>query len=63
MAEVIKYGLIRDAQFFAWLERHMAELMQLDEAVLSEAIYRSCQNKADVVAKTSTSKANAPCLI
>ena len=51
VAEVIKYGLIRDAQFFDWLERHMAKLMQLDEAVLSEAIYRSCQNKADVVAK------------
>ena len=51
VAEVIKYGLIRDAQFFDWLERHMAQLMQLDEAVLSEAIYRSCQNKADVVAK------------
>ncbi|CAN6135128.1 AroB 3-dehydroquinate synthetase [Methylophilaceae bacterium] len=51
VAEVIKYGLIRDAQFFDWLERHMAQLMQLDEAVLSEAIYRSCQNKADLVAK------------
>jgi 3-dehydroquinate synthase len=51
VAEVIKYGLIRDALFFDWLERQMAKLMQLDEAVLSEAIYRSCQNKADVVAK------------
>ena len=51
VAEVIKYGLIRDAKFFDWLERHMAQLMQLDESVLSEAIYRSCQNKADVVAK------------
>ena len=51
VAEVIKYGLIRDAQFFDWLEGNMAKLMQLDEAVLSEAIYRSCQNKADVVAK------------
>ena len=51
VAEVIKYGLIRDAQFFDWLERQMGQLMQLDEAVLSEAIYRSCQNKADVVAK------------
>ena len=51
VAEVIKYGLIRDAQFFDWLERQMPQLMQLDEAVLSEAIYRSCQNKADVVAK------------
>jgi len=51
VAEVIKYGLIRDADFFDWLEVNMAKLMQLDEKVLSEAIYRSCQNKADVVAK------------
>ena len=51
VAEVIKYGLIRDADFFDWLEVNMAKLMQLDEQVLSEAIYRSCQNKADVVAK------------
>ena len=48
VAEVIKYGLIRDADFFDWLEVNMAKLMQLDEQVLSEAIYRSCQNKADV---------------
>jgi 3-dehydroquinate synthase len=51
MAEVIKYGLIRDADFFDWLELNMASLMQLNGAVLSYAIYRSCQNKADVVAK------------
>lgn len=51
MAEVIKYGLIRDADFFDWLENNMASLMQLSEQELSYAIYRSCQNKADVVAK------------
>ncbi len=51
VAEVIKYGLIRDADFFDWLETNMASLMHLDEQVLSYAIYRSCQNKADVVAK------------
>ncbi|MDP3088055.1 MAG: 3-dehydroquinate synthase [Methylotenera sp.] len=51
VAEVIKYGLIRDADFFDWLETNMASLMQLNEQVLSYAIYRSCQNKADVVAK------------
>jgi len=51
VAEVIKYGLIRDAVFFDWLEANMASLMHLDEQVLSYAIYRSCQNKADVVAK------------
>jgi 3-dehydroquinate synthase len=50
IAEVIKYGLIRDADFFDWLEINMHKLMALDEAVTSFAIYRSCKNKAEVVA-------------
>ena len=50
LAEVIKYGLIRDADFFAWLERNMQQLVALDAEALSYAIYRSCQNKAEVVA-------------
>jgi 3-dehydroquinate synthase len=50
MAEVIKYGLIRDAEFFNWLEAHIEQLMALEESAISEAIFRSCQNKADVVA-------------
>ena len=50
VAEVIKYGLIRDADFFEWLEVNMRKLMGLDEAVTMCAIYRSCQNKAEVVA-------------
>lgn len=50
VAEVIKYGLIRDADFFDWLETNIHALMQLDDAVTSYAIYRSCQNKAEVVA-------------
>jgi 3-dehydroquinate synthase len=51
MAEVIKYGLIRDVEFFNWLEAHIEQLMALEESAISEAIYRSCQNKADVVAR------------
>jgi len=51
MAEVIKYGLIRDAEFFDWLEGHIEQLMALDEQAITEAIYRSCKNKADVVAR------------
>lgn len=51
VAEVIKYGLIRDADFFDWLEQNMQSLMKLDEQVMSYAIYRSCQNKAEVVAR------------
>lgn len=51
VAEVIKYGLIRDADFFEWLEQNIESLMQLDEQVVSYAIYRSCQNKAEVVSR------------
>ena len=50
LAEVIKYGLIRDADFFLWLERNISQLVNLDATALSYAIYRSCQNKAEVVA-------------
>lgn len=50
LAEVIKYGLIRDEDFFLWLERNILDLVALDFAALSYAIYRSCQNKAEVVA-------------
>lgn len=49
VAEVIKYGLIRDADFFDWLETNISKLMALDEAVITYAIYRSCKNKAEVV--------------
>jgi 3-dehydroquinate synthase len=50
LAEVIKYGLIRDAEFFAWLERHMERLLAREPAALAEAIERSCRHKAEVVA-------------
>jgi 3-dehydroquinate synthase len=51
LAEVIKYGLIVDADFFAWLEKHIDELVQRDKAALQHAILESCKTKADVVAK------------
>ncbi len=51
LAEVIKYGLIWDAEFFAWLEANMQKLLALDEAAISHAIYRSCEIKAQVVAQ------------
>ena len=50
IAEVIKYGLIRDPDFFAWLETNMHLLMGRNPQALSYAIYRSCQTKAEVVA-------------
>ena len=50
LAEVIKYGLIRDPEFFAWLESNMDKLVGRDAEALAYAIHRSCQNKAEVVA-------------
>lgn len=50
LAEVIKYGLIRDADFLRWLTMHMEGLRARDPALLAEAIARSCKNKAEVVA-------------
>ena len=51
LAEVIKYALLGDADFLAWLEQHMDALVQGDEAALAEAVYRSCAHKARIVAK------------
>jgi len=50
MAEVIKYGLINDADFFEWLEENMEALMARDLVLLAEAIRRSCADKAQIVA-------------
>jgi 3-dehydroquinate synthase len=50
IAEIIKYGLIRDPAFFEWLEQNMTQLLARDRSVLNEAIRRSCTNKAEVVA-------------
>ncbi|OZI69734.1 MULTISPECIES: 3-dehydroquinate synthase [Bordetella] len=51
LAEVIKYGLILDADFWAWCETNAAALRALDPAALSHAIRRSCELKAQVVGK------------
>jgi len=49
LAEVIKYGLIWDVEFLAWLEVNMERLRALDPAAITHAIYRSCEIKAQVV--------------
>lgn len=50
LAEVIKYGLIRDAVFFAWLEQNMTALLNRDADALAYAIAESCKCKAEIVA-------------
>jgi len=49
LAEVVKYGVILDAEFFAYLEQHAAELNARDAAVLAHVVARCCRLKADVV--------------
>jgi 3-dehydroquinate synthase len=51
LAEVIKYGLICDAAFFAWLEAHLDELLDSDPGALAHVIHRSCQIKAEIVGR------------
>jgi 3-dehydroquinate synthase len=51
LAEVIKYGLIADAQFFAWLEQNATKLVARDKAALGYAIEKSCATKARIVAE------------
>nr|GEW86411.1 3-dehydroquinate synthase, chloroplastic [Tanacetum cinerariifolium] len=53
LAEVIKYGLIRDAPFFEWQEKSMHALMSRDADAFAYAIKRSCENKAEVAIETS----------
>jgi 3-dehydroquinate synthase len=51
LAEVIKYGIIADEEFFAFLEREIHALLKLDEEPVIHAIKRSCEIKAQVVAE------------
>lgn len=51
LAEVIKYGLISDAEFIIWLENNIQKLLERDPKTLAYAIHRSCENKARIVAE------------
>ncbi|OQW94103.1 MAG: 3-dehydroquinate synthase [Beggiatoa sp. IS2] len=51
LAEVVKYALINDFEFFEWLEQQAEKLLARDSATLHFAIARCCQNKANIVAQ------------
>jgi 3-dehydroquinate synthase len=57
MAEVIKYGIMWDAEFFCWLENNVDVLKALDTQALEYVIGRCCEIKADVVEKDETEQA------
>jgi len=50
-AEVVKYGLLGDREFFDWLDINAANILALDEAVTTKAIATSCQTKARIVSE------------
>lgn len=54
MAEVIKYGIMWDAEFFQWLEDNVQALKSLDTQALVYVISRCCEIKADVVSQDET---------
>lgn len=49
LAEVIKYGMINDVEFFQWLEKNITLVMQQDTQALEYVIEQSCINKAKIV--------------
>ena len=58
LAEVIKYGLICDASFFAWLEAHIDELLAGDQPSLAHVIRRCCEVKAEIVGRDEQERAD-----
>lgn len=51
LAEVIKYGLLGDRDFFEWIEAHAEALLALESAAISHAVLRSCAIKATIVSR------------
>ena len=54
MAEVIKYGILGDAEFFTWLERHKQQIIAGDSATIIKMIKTCCQCKAKIVSADET---------
>ena len=54
LAEVIKYGIIHDAELFARLERDLPKILKRNSDALSEIVARSCEIKAEVVGQDET---------
>ena len=56
LAEIIKYGIIADPDFFAWIEQNVTKIINREKAALQYAIKRSCENKRDIVSKDEKEK-------
>lgn len=49
IAEILKYGMIQDADFINWISEHMDEIYKHDEDTLEHLVYQSCLFKRDIV--------------
>ncbi len=49
LAEVVKYGIIRDAEFFIWMEQNVDRLLNRNQTTLAHAVRRSCELKSQIV--------------
>lgn len=56
LVEVIKYGVIKDAELFEYIEKSLYDILQLDQKALLKIIATSCQIKADIVAEDEKEK-------
>ena len=63
LAEVIKYGLLADYDFFVWLENNVDKLLRLETDAITYAIDKSCRCKADVVASDEKEKSGRRALL
>ncbi|MCB1826934.1 MAG: 3-dehydroquinate synthase [Coxiellaceae bacterium] len=63
LSEIIKHALIKDADFFEWLETHIDALLEKDSATIIEALERSCQIKCNVVAADEKEKTGERALL
>jgi 3-dehydroquinate synthase len=62
-AEVVKYGLIADADFFDWLDTEGSKVCDLEPAALTRAVLTSCRMKADIVASDERETGDARALL
>jgi len=63
IAEIIKYGLIRDSDFFIWLEENIQKLLGREPESLAYAVYRSCENKAQIVVEDELERSGKRALL
>lgn len=61
LAEVIKYGVIIDGAFFAWLEQHLEQVLALEPQAVTYCLRRCCELKAQVVAADETEQGSVRC--